>query len=225
MADGKKKSSSRKPLIFSEIEALRKQGHSQSEIAEMHGVSRQAVSWQKKTYGGYLTYRQVVNKSWPWKTTNLHSKSKIYQRLRDHGEYMLTQGSGMSEDKLDRLQSWWRKLRNDDLVVEFDPALPPLRGVGPHGGFALRQRVPEDLDLLIRVNEHTTLTEGGRRIWCWPTDSAVSDLEARNHPDAPQPTCAGSAYIYLTSEHKRDFLASIDPAEAAEVEKYIIVRE
>lgn len=225
MADGKKKSSSRKPLIFSEIEALRKQGYSQSEIAEMHGVSRQAVSWQKKTYGGYLTYRQVVDKSWPWKTTNLHSKSKIYQRLRDHGEYMLTQGSGMSEDKLDRLQSWWRKLRNDDLVVEFDPALPPLRGVSPYGGFAFRQRVPEDLDLLIRVNEHTTLTEGGRRIWCWPTDPAVSDLEARNHSDAPQPTCAGSAYIYLTSEHKRDFLASFDPAEAAEVEKYIIVRE
>jgi len=91
MADGKKKkkSAGRKPLIFSEIEALRRPGHSQSEIAAMHGVSRQAVSWQKQTYGGYLTYRQVVNKAWPWKTTSLHGKSKVYQRLRDHGEYML----------------------------------------------------------------------------------------------------------------------------------------
>ena len=58
----------------------------------MHGVSRQAVLWHKQTYGGYLTYRQVVNKAWPWKTTNLHGKSKVYQRLRDHGDYMLTQG-------------------------------------------------------------------------------------------------------------------------------------
>jgi hypothetical protein len=225
MAEGKKKSANRKPLIFSEIEALRKQGHSQSEIAEMHGVTRQAVSWQKQTYGGYLTYRQVVNKAWPWKTSNLHGKSKVYQRLRDHGEYMLTQGSGMGEDKLDRLQSWWRKLRKDDLVVEFDPALPPLRGVSPHGGFALRQRVPGDLDLLIRANEHTTLTEGGRRIWCWPSDSALSDLVARSRPNAPQPTSAGGAHIYLTSEHKREFLASCEPAEAAELEKFIIVRE
>lgn len=225
MAEGKKNSAGRKPLIFSEIEALRKQGYNQTEIAEMHGVSRQAVSWQKRTYGGYLTYRQVVNKAWPWKTTHLHSKSKVYQRLRDHGEYMLTRGSGMSEDKLARLRSWWRKMRNDDLVVEFDPALPPVRGVSPHGGFALRQRVPEDLDLLIRVNEHTTLTEGSRRIWCWPADSALTDAETLSRPDGPRPTCEDSAYIHLTSEHKREFLANFDPAEAAEIEKYIIVRD
>lgn len=225
MAEGKKKPASRKPLIFSEIEALRRQGYSQSDIAEMHGVSRQAVSWQKQTYGGYLTYRQVVNKAWPWATTNLHSKSKVYQRLRDHGEYMLTDGAGMSEDKLARLRSWWQKLRKDDLVVEFDPALPPLRGVSPHGGFALRHRVPEDRDLLIRVNKHTTLTEGSRRIWCWPADLAVTDLETRRGPDGPHPTCEGSAYIHLTSEHKREFLANFTPTEAAEIEKYIIVRD
>ncbi|WP_231748648.1 hypothetical protein [Mycobacterium sp. M26] len=212
MADEKNKAASRIPLIFSEIEALRKQGDNQSEIAEMHGVSRQAVSWHKQTYGGYLTYRQVVNKAWPWKTTNLHGKSKVYQRLRDHGKYMLTQGSGMSEDKLTRLRSWWRKLRNDDhnLVVEFDPALPPLRGVSPHGGFALRQRAPEDLDLLILVNENTTLTEGGRRIWCWPTDSAIWDLEPSDPAGALPPTSAGSGHIYLTSVHKRISRACIN---------------
>lgn len=65
-------------VIFSEIEALRKQGHSQREIAAMHGVSRQAVSWQKQTFTGYLTHRQVVNKARPWKATDLHGKSKVY---------------------------------------------------------------------------------------------------------------------------------------------------
>lgn len=135
-------------------------------------MSRQAVSWHLKTYGGQLSPRQLANEAWPWDTTSAHSKSKVYQRLRDHGEFMLTGGGAMSEDKLKRLRSWWRKLRADDVVVEFDPTIPPVPGVSPHGGFAYRQRTPDDGDLLIRVNEHTQLTEEGRRLWCWPAGPA-----------------------------------------------------
>ena len=42
----------RRPLTFSVIEALRQNGYNQTEIANMHGVSRQAVSWHKIEYGG-----------------------------------------------------------------------------------------------------------------------------------------------------------------------------
>ncbi|MGE2735034.1 hypothetical protein [Mycolicibacterium vaccae] len=160
----------RQPLVFGVIEDLRRRGYNQSEIADMHGVSRQAVSWHKVTYGGHLTPRQLVNRAWPWKTTNLHGKSKVYQRLRDHGEYIATRGLGMSEDKIRRLESWWRKLRDDNLVVEFDPNLPPEKGVSPHGGFAYRHRIPEDGDLIIRVNEYTALSEERAKIWRWPSD-------------------------------------------------------
>lgn len=225
MADPSGKSPSRKPLIFSEIEELRRKGYNQSQIAAMHGVSRQAVSWHKQTYGGFLTYRQVVNKLWPWKTTDLHGKSKVYQRLRDHGEYVLTRGEGMSADKLGRLRSWWRVLRKDGVVVEFDPELPPLPGISPHGGFAYRERLPQDGVLLIRVNEHTTLTEGGRRIWCWPPEWPMPDSEDHGIPAAPPPTCQGSAYIYLTSLHRQEFLDSLDPEEATEADRYIVIRE
>jgi hypothetical protein len=158
-------------LVFSEIEDLRRNGHNQSEIAEMHGVSRQAVSWQKHTYGGHLTPRQVVNKSWPWQTTVMHGKAKAYQRLRDHGEFMVNRGfHGMSDDKIKRLKSWWRFLRENDVVLEFDPAIPPTPGVAPHGGFRYVSRPASDENLLIRINEHTNLTEEGKLIWCWPRD-------------------------------------------------------
>ncbi|ASR86715.1 immunity repressor [Mycobacterium phage Snape] len=159
---------SRQPLIPSVIEDLRRRGFNQSQIAEMHGVTRQAVSWQKKTYGGRLTTRQVVQQAWPWETTKLHGKSKAYQRLRDHGEYM-RQGSfkGMSADKVQRLKSWWRMLRDDDVVLEFDPSIEPYPGMAG-GGFRYVPRRLEDEDLLIRVNEHTNLTEEGEMIWCWP---------------------------------------------------------
>lgn len=158
----------KQPLIFSVIEELRSKGYNQSEIAEMHGVSRQAVSWHKIEYGGRLTPRQVVNKHWPWETTVSHSKSVLYHRLRDHGEFMATGGKGMSEDKLKRLNSFWRHMRDNNLVIEFDPEIPPEPGIAPFGGFAYRRRRKSDGDLLIRVNKHTKLTSEGKMIWRWP---------------------------------------------------------
>jgi len=163
-----KKKAARTPVTISVIEELRRKGYNQSEIAEMHGVSRQAVSWHKVVYNGSLTPRQRVNRAWPWKTTNWHGKAKCYQRLRDLGEFMATGGKGMNDDKLSRLRSWLKFMRENDFVVEFDPELPPEPGVAPHGGFAYRKRRKSDADLLIRVNKHTNLTEEGRMIWRYP---------------------------------------------------------
>lgn len=164
-----KKKIDRVPLTLSVIEELRRKGYNQSEIAEMHGVSRQAVSWHKVEYGGHLTPRQVVNKAWPFKTSNLHGKAKVYQRLRDLGEYMATGGKGMNDDKLSRLRSWLNFMRENDFVVEFDPELPPEPGVAPYGGFAYRKRRKSDgAEMLIRVNEHTNITDEGKLIWRYP---------------------------------------------------------
>jgi len=55
-------------------------------------------------------------------------------------------------------------------MVEFDPNIPPIPGTSPRGGFAYRERVSDDADLLIRVNEYTRLTDEGATIWCWPPD-------------------------------------------------------
>jgi hypothetical protein len=165
-----KKPGHRAPLLFSTIEDLRRKGFNQSRIAEMHGVTRAAVSWQKKTYGGHLAPRQIVNEAWPWVTTHEQGKAAPYQRLRDHGEWMATGGKGMSDQKVRRLKSWWRKLCDEDVVLEFDPSIPVIAGMGTVGGFRYVPRDIKDGDLLIRVNEHTNLTEEGEMIWCWPPD-------------------------------------------------------
>jgi hypothetical protein len=69
-----------------------------------------------------------------------------------------TWGMGMSQDSRDRLRSLYRRLREDDVVVEFDPSFPSTPGLALDGGFALRPRTKADGKLLIRVNEHTRLT-------------------------------------------------------------------
>lgn len=171
--DGETTANNRRPLVFGEIEQLRRIGYNQAEIARLHGVTRQAVSWQKQTYGGLDTPRQVVNKSWPWETSHAHSRTKTYQNLRSHGEFMLTGGRGMSEDKRQRLEAWWRKLRRENVVLEFDPNLPPETGVSSVGGFAYRPRLVADGDLLIRINEFTNLTEHGKTLWCWPPEHSL----------------------------------------------------
>lgn len=171
MSGKPEKSTHRQALVFSEIEELRRKGLNQTEIANMHGVSRQAVSWHKTTYGGAKSTRQIVNHAWPWKTTGLHAKAAAYQRLRDHGEFVASDGRGMSEYKLGRHAAWLKMMRRSDYVLEFDPNIPPTPGVAPGGGFAYRKRDPQidGNDLLIRVNEFTTLTPEGRRLWSYPS--------------------------------------------------------
>lgn len=150
------------------IEALKNQGMSQSEIAALFNVTKQAVSYHKVVYNGSKTPREIVLEHFPWKVSEPMLQCAPYKRLRDHGEYMATGGKGMSKDKLDRLRSWYRKLREDDVVLEFDPDIPPIKKVSNKGGFAYRPRRKSDNDLLIRVNKHTKLTSEGKLIWRFP---------------------------------------------------------
>ncbi|AWN05841.1 hypothetical protein SEA_PRIAMO_79 [Mycobacterium phage Priamo] len=75
----------------------------------------------------------------------------------------------MNETKLKLLQSFWAKLRDEDVVVEFDPNIAPYPGMAG-GGFRYVPREISDDCLLIRVNEYTNLTANGKRIWVWPPD-------------------------------------------------------
>jgi hypothetical protein len=161
-ADGKAR------LSLSIIEDLKNKGFSQSDIARMYGVTRQHVSWIKHTYGGRLTPREKALKHFPFKVPTDQTNASPYKRLRDHAEFVATSGIGMSADKLKRLRTFYRNLRENDLVVEFDPNIPPEPGASITGGWAYRHRTPEDGDLLVRVNEHTTLTGDGRSIWRLP---------------------------------------------------------
>ena len=159
----------RPELTLAIIEDLKSQGYTQSEIARMFGTTRQAVSWHKRTYGGRLTPREEVARHFPWKVPHEQNQTSPYRRMRDHGEYVATGGKGMSKDKLDRLRSFYRKIRKDNVVLEFDPHIEPIPGVSSRGGFAFRPRVEADADLLIRVNAYTHLTNEGRIIWRLPT--------------------------------------------------------
>lgn len=152
------------------IEKLKAQGHTQSQIAEQLGVTRQAISWWVRYHGGKLTPRtELLETHFPWKVPAEMCDTSLVRRLRDHGEFVATGGVGMSDAKLRRLPGLYRKL--EKFVVEFNPNLPPTPGVAPHGGFVLRKRTAKDGDLMIRVNKYTELTDEGQRIWSLPSQT------------------------------------------------------
>lgn len=153
-------------LTISAIESLKSRGYSQSDIAIMFGVTRQAVSWHVRHYGGQLSPRQTVLEHFPFIMPVKVSQCSPVRRLRDHGEYLATGGIGMSKVKLSRLRSFYQRL--EDSVLEYDPDIPPEAGVSAAGGIAFRRRRQSDQDLLIRVNEYTHLSDQGRMIWRFP---------------------------------------------------------
>lgn len=75
----------------------------------------------------------------------------------------------MNDEKMRLLKAWWRKLRDKDVVLEFDPSIEPYPGMAG-GGFRYVPRTLADDDLVIRVNEHTDLPEEAKLFWCWPSD-------------------------------------------------------
>lgn len=155
-------------LSLSIIEDLKGKGYSQADIARMYGVTRQYVTWIKNYYGGRKTPKELVLEHFPWKVSASQSQTSPYRRMRDHAEYVATGGVGMTDDALKRLETFYQKLKEGDFVLEFDPDLPPEPGVSSRGGWAFRKRQESDGDLMIRVNEHTTLTDQGRIYWRIP---------------------------------------------------------
>ncbi|QIS16474.1 XRE family transcriptional regulator [Nocardia arthritidis] len=160
----------RKPLLsFAEIEDLHNKGLTYTQIAKIKGVTKQAVSKVVRLHGGSQTPRQTVGQHFPWKEVPRHFReSSPYKRMRDHGEWMATGGKGMQGYKLDRLRWWHRYLRENNVVLEFDPEIPAIDGVSPGGGFAYRPRQEEDGDLLIRVNGYTQMSPESYTIWVLP---------------------------------------------------------
>lgn len=141
-------------LTAKEIDDLKAKGYSQSDIARMYGITRAVVSYIKRTYGGKLTPREEALESFPWHVPTEMGNASPYRRLRDHAEFMVTGGKGMSKDKLHRLKGFYDKLRRFDVVVEFDPDFEPEPGVSNSGGWKYVHREKSDQNLIIRKNKY-----------------------------------------------------------------------
>jgi hypothetical protein len=127
------------------------------------------VSHIVRKYGIELPLRRkTLEDHFPWNVPTAMQQQAPYKRMCDHAEWYVTDGYGMSDTKLKRVAGFHRMLREGNLVVEFDPELPPIPDVANKGGFAYRKRLKRDKGLMLRVNEYTRLTDVGWDMWRLP---------------------------------------------------------
>jgi hypothetical protein len=145
--------------------------YSQSDIADMFGVTRQHVSWVKHQTDGYSrTLREQVLATFPWgDEAKPFSKAHAARMLRDHAEYMVNGGQYWPEYRRARLLRWYRRLRDEGLVVVFNAEIPPSEG-NRLGGYAYQPREERDGELIVRVDEPAELSEQAVVIWRFPPE-------------------------------------------------------
>lgn len=151
------------------IEAYKRRGLNQSDIAEIHGVTRQRVSQIKHQTDRYTrTPRELARDIFPFKVPKEpYQHAAPDKRLRDHAELMVAGVKGLSFEKKRRLRWFYEKLKRENLIVEFDLSNPPTPGI-KQGGYIYAPRKSDDGDYLVRFNEDCELTEEQRLLWRFP---------------------------------------------------------
>lgn len=131
-----------------ELLKLREKGHTYDEIADMFGVTQQAVYFRLREAGGTGT-RPDHRKYIPWrvKTEHAHCRPATMLRYLSRRE----QGDTIPPVKERMLDKWLEQLKEADVVVCYDRDVPPNPASPTTGGFYYSKRTPEDGDNLIRV--------------------------------------------------------------------------
>lgn len=151
------------------------------EIAEAFNLTKSAVSHMVARYG-LETPQTKGQRLWPWKIEGsglLHAAA--CEHLRRHVAWMTDGRTGMSLVRKIRLRNFYQKVTEDNFVVEFNPAFPPVKGVSSAGGWKYQKRTKDDGDLIIRVNHLCTakVDDEFREFWSIPDDGEWPNWSGR----------------------------------------------
>lgn len=113
---------------------------------------------------------EIARLHFPWDVPLELQPSPVYALMQLHGDFIATGGRGMDTADLERVHSFHARLRDANVVIEFDPNIPADQGIDGAAGFAFRPRTIDDEDRLVRANGFTVLTEEGDMIWSFPPD-------------------------------------------------------
>lgn len=137
-----------------ELRHLVQRGWTYREIAEFYGVTESAVYLRLRNAG--LTRKNISHlKNLPWKVEARHRFAYPMQMLRILGQ--LRAGRELSEPKRRMLDRWLEGMRQHNVVLCYDPDMPPNPASKP-GGFYYSRRRPEDGDSIWRAGSAAEAT-------------------------------------------------------------------
>lgn len=161
------------------IRAFWAKGMTNTEIARHYGITKQAVSDMVARYNLRKNDpRKMAVLAFPWRVREEHKGASPNKRLREHAVYYFAGERGLSNLQLKRLYGFYLHLRDNNLVVEYDPdytgepgSYERAPGKSGIGGWRWCPREERDDDLIIRFNQHAVpMDEETLKVWRFPTE-------------------------------------------------------
>lgn len=138
------------------VQALKALGMNQTQISDVYGITRAAVSDFVRRHGINTARprQRLLEEYMPWEVRT-EQKTYVYQVLGWHLMFMVNGGKrALEPSQFQRLVGFYRTVRVNDVALEYDPEIPPSDFPGSkHGGWAFRPRQDFDGRLILRRNE------------------------------------------------------------------------
>ena len=145
---------------------LMKSGQRQTDIAQSYSVSRQYVNKLAKQ-GGHISPITTVKENMPWEVDPELRRNSTIASFRLVGHAAVAPDN-LSEESRERANSLIRRLKEFNVVVDYDPAYPPIIGLTSLPGAKYLPRPEDDEDFIMKIRPGVRITPLGSRIWRLP---------------------------------------------------------
>ena len=156
------------PLSPELVLYLMDNGFRQVDIAREYKVSRQYIH-KLATDGGYSSPITTVKDNMPWDVDPEFARNSTLIAMRLVGHERVAPGK-MTEESRERANSLIKRLRQFNVVVDYDPSYPPIIGLTSTPGFAYLPRTDRDEDFIMKIRPGVRITPLGNKIWRLPPE-------------------------------------------------------
>ncbi|MCZ9293310.1 helix-turn-helix domain-containing protein [Corynebacterium meitnerae] len=143
-------------------------GYRQVDIAREYGVSRQYV-YQLAKRAGYTSPITTVQENLPWDVDPEFARNSTFIAFRLVGHEAVAPGN-LTKESHERAHGLLRRLRQHNVVVDYNPTYPPVIGLTSLPGFAYLPRTEEDEDFIMKIRPGVKVTPLGNKIWRLPSE-------------------------------------------------------
>lgn len=156
------------PLTPDLVMFLMNNGHRQVDIAREYHVSRQYIHKLAKD-AGYASPIAIVRENLPWDVDPEFSRNATFVALRLIGHEVVAPGKMIDESRA-RANGLLKRLKQFNVVVDYDPSYPPVIGLTNTPGFAYLPREAQDEDFIVKIRPGVRITPLGNKIWRMPKE-------------------------------------------------------
>lgn len=143
-------------------------GYRQVDIAREYGVSRQYIHKLAKD-AGYKPPITTVKENLPWDVAPEFARNSTLVAFRLVGHERVAPGK-MVEESRERANGLIKRLRQFNVVIDYDPEYPPIPGLTNTPGFAYVPRADKDEDFMMKIKPGVRITPLGDKIWRLPKE-------------------------------------------------------